>query len=44
MLFQEKETLYEIGYKASLEFIPKRLEIVDMAITELRLKFTDPKV
>jgi hypothetical protein len=44
MLIQEKETLCEIGYKTAVGFIPKKLEIVDMAITELKLKFTEPKV
>jgi hypothetical protein len=43
MTIQEKESLYEIGYKTALEFIPKRLNSVDTAIMELKLKVKDPK-
>jgi len=42
MSIQDKETLYAIGYKTALEFIPKRLGNVGSAITEHELKFTDP--
>ena len=44
MSIQEKQTLYEIGYKTALEFIPKRLNSDDTIIKELKLKVTDPKV
>jgi NTE family protein len=44
MSIYDKETLYAIGYKTALEFIPKRLNSVETAITENELKFTDPKV
>ena len=43
MTIQEKETLYEIGYKTALEFIPKRLNSVDTVITEVEKMVTDPK-
>jgi len=43
MSIQEKGTLYEIGYKAALEFIPKRLNSVNTVITERKLKVDDPK-
>jgi NTE family protein len=44
MSIHDKETLYAIDYKTALEFIPKRLNGVETAITENELKFTDPKV
>ena len=43
MSIHDKETLYEIGYKTALEFIPKRLHSVNTTITELELKVTDNK-
>lgn len=42
MTVQEKEKLYEIGYKTAFEFIPKRLNMVDKTITEVNPKVTDP--
>jgi hypothetical protein len=43
MTIQEKESLYEIGYKTALEFISKRLNSVYTAITELKPKVKDPR-
>jgi NTE family protein len=43
MSIQEKESLYEIGYKTALEFIPKRLNSVDEVITEVEQMVVDPK-
>lgn len=42
MSIQQKEQLYELGYETALEFIPKRLNIVDTALAKLKLKVTDP--
>jgi NTE family protein len=43
MSIQEKETLYEVGYKTALEFIPKRLNDVETVITDIEKMLTDPK-
>ena len=43
MSIQEKESLYEIGYKTALEFIPKRLNSADEVITEVEQMVVDPK-
>tara|TARA_R110002153_G_scaffold940_10_gene4313 strand:+ start:10269 stop:10394 length:126 start_codon:yes stop_codon:yes gene_type:complete len=40
MSIQEKESLYEIGCRNTLEFIPKRLNSVD---TEAKKMVTIPK-
>jgi NTE family protein len=44
MSIQDKETLYIMGYKTALEFIPKRLNSVEIAASRLNLKVMDPKV
>jgi NTE family protein len=43
MSIQEKESLYEIGYKTALEFIPKRLNSADEVITKVEKMVVDPK-
>jgi NTE family protein len=43
MSIQDKESLYEIGYKTALEFIPERLNRDEKAISELKIKVTDSK-
>jgi NTE family protein len=44
MSIQEKEILYEVGYKTAIEFILKGLSWVCRAITRLKLNATEPKV
>jgi NTE family protein len=44
MSIQEKESLYEIGYKTALEFIPKRLSSADEVITEVEKMVVSPKL
>ena len=41
MSIDEKESLYEIGFKTALEFIPKRLNREDTAVSTPKLKVTD---
>ncbi len=41
---QERQTLYEIGYKTALEFIPQRLGIIDATQTEHEIKVSDLQV
>lgn len=41
MSIEDKESLYEIGYKTALEFIPKRLNRDDTAASKPKLKVTD---
>jgi NTE family protein len=43
MSIRDEERLYAIGYRTALEFTAKRLNIVNMSITEFTLKFTDLK-
>ena len=43
MSIQDKETLYAIGYETALEFIPKRLNRDDKAISELKIKVMDSR-
>ena len=44
MSIQEKESLYEIGYKTALEFIPKRLNSADKVIPEVEKMVVSPKL
>lgn len=40
---QEKQTLYEIGYKTALEFIPQRLSRIDTVNTQPKIKVSGPQ-
>jgi NTE family protein len=44
MSIQEKESLYEVGYKTALEFIPKRLNSADKVIPEVEKMVVSPKL